>query len=699
MRITPAYLPLIPTLCSASSLNVPVLALTATNPAPAGIRIVGVGFCQQGVNAPYTLISIGLDYPTGPSDLPDNVVLDRIYVFADPNPAHMFGDGIRLGTKSASLINSFLDGGHGKNETHWILSHNSIGPHTIRNNYFGGGMSAAIFYGGNGGPIFAAGKPIGSNILIEGNYFYKSLKWFPGNPMYVGDANFPCMKNMVEFKAGRDAVIRWNMGENSWGGCAGQQNAFTFTPRANLQCHGNQSCDLSGGSAALSEDKQTVTISNFSGLAIVPGQGLALPTHSNPALGGWEIHTVITADNDHHVYTVDAPYRQVYAPTGITYGQVFGPWNVVSNIEVTGNFVKNVEQGFLISGIDDISGLGAADNIVIRNNLFANLSPQMKISLPPISHNNVNLKFGIVEHGASNVEFDNNTWFTSPKADASVQQNNTILLLSADLGKVHGLGFKNNLVPYGDYGVYGNGFGTGAAGINATSDGPTSFLNNTLLGSVPGSSYEPCALPRSCAGNLFGSAPNFSRAFQNPDANIFSLSSDSPYVHAGFDGSDLGADTSQVAAILNFAATPATTSITFHWDLPNLLAKTGCSLEVSRDSSLVDDSSAGLALPKVQGPDVFRPSQPVASRSPSSLVNALRPDYFRRANFDRSNPAVTASPDGLHRSFQVGKDATSLGDDGVTHNLALTPGTTYYARLMCGGATERLSIATLPSSQ
>lgn len=700
MRITPAYLPLIPILRYSSKLNVPLLALNATNPAPSGIKIVGVAFVQELAPSSYTLLGIGTDYPASPDDLPDNITLDRVYISSDPNPDVMFGDGIRLATKAASLINSFLDNGHGKNETHWMLSHNSLGPHIIRNNYFGGGMSSAVFYGGDGGPTFTQGQPIGSNIAIESNYFYKSYKWFPGNPYFVGQADFPCMKNMVEFKAAANAVIRWNAGENSWGGCGAQQNAFTLTPRPNLQCHGNRSCDLSGGSASLSNGNQTVAVANFTGLPILVGQGLALPTQPAPTYGTWETHTVVAADNTQHVYSVDVPFTRAYASAGIPYGQVFGPWNVVSNIQVYGNYLKNVEEGFLISGVDDYSLLGTANNLVIRNNVFANLSPEMKISLPPVSHNNnIGLKLGIVEDGASNVQIDNNTSFTSPEADSSVQQNNTILLLTANLGTLRGLSFRNNLTPYGDYGVFGNGFSSGARGINATTDEAAAFLNNAFLGNVAASLYEPCSGARVCHGNFFGSPALFAKQFRNPAANDFSLADGSPYRGAGYDGSNLGADMDQVAAILALTVQPASNSITFSWTLPPVLAQSGCNLEVSPDASLVTDT-----LPRTFPGTAIAPS-PLAERGPARtrgwmpylLVNALRPDYFKRATADRSNRFATISSDGVTRSFQVGASTPAMGDDGWSHDLSLLPATVYYYRLMCGGATERGSIRTLAS--
>ena len=76
------------------------------------------------------------------------------------------------------------------------------------------------------------------------------------------------------------------------------------------------------------------------------------------------------------------------------------------------------------------------------------------------------------------------------------------------------------------------------------------------------------------------------------------------------------------------------------------------------------------------------------------VVNALRPDYFIRADSDRSNKRASHSDDRLVRKFQVGQNKQEADDNGQMRNLALNPGTDYYYRLMCGGATERGSVRT-----
>jgi hypothetical protein len=97
-----------------------------------------------------------------------------------------------------------------------------------------------------------------------------------------------------------------------------------------------------------------------------------------------------------------------------------------------------------------------------------------------------------------------------------------------------------------------------------------------------------------------------------------------------------------------------------------------CSLEVSPNRGLIADDGA------------------------ATLIAALRPDLFRRANLDIHNPRALLLNNGIDRNFQAGEDTVATDDNGNAQSLALTPNTDYYYRIMCGGATERGMVHTLP---
>src|SRR5262249_55315139 len=115
---------------------------------------------------------------------------------------------------------------------------------------------------------------------------------------------------------------------------------------------------------------------------------------------------------------------------------------------------------------------------------------------------------------------------------------------------------------------------------------------------------------------------------------------------------------------------PMARSALISWVLPTSNAASACQIEVSPNPGLLNDDAD------------------------YTVVNALRPDYFLRADSDRTNPRATKSSDGRLRWFQVGDPATVTGDDGQPHDLSLSPGSTYYYRIFCAGAMERGSFTT-----
>ena len=71
-------------------------------------------------------------------------------------------------------------------------------------------------------------------------------------------------------------------------------------------------------------------------------------------------------------------------------------------------------------------------------------------------------------------------------------------------------------------------------------------------------------------------------------------------------------------------------------------------------------------------------------------VDDLNPRYFTRADTDRRfNEA-----DALQRTFVVGGAGAASSNEGEVRSRDLTPGTTYYYRLMCGGDAQTGSLST-----
>lgn len=682
-RIIPAYLPLIPQIeVAVGTQNQGVLRFDRASPGVSGIilRNFALRSAIPTGYEPYTMIKIGPPYPANPSEMADRLTFDRIYLTGDLDPHKRVHKAFHINGSNITVRNSFFDDLHrGPGEEGYgiYMANDAIGPFQYINNYIGSGPSSPVFVGGGGGVNFTEGEPHPDKLVVEHNHFYNSPKWYPGSPDYVGNGDRPCIKNLGEMKTGSNATWRWNTGENSFNGCGSQWFGFVFNVR-NIAWK-------QGGTATLSAGRDVVTISNYSS-----GSGLTVPMVGHllgialapnifwyPGPGQFEFRRVIEADPVNHVYRVETPYSEAAIGTNADWGLVTIPWGRMHNIVAYGNYFRNVATPLSTLGIDDMHEGGIMDGLLFKNNLVVNDSPIM-VYIPGFQ--DVQQSLAKVSNGGRNIAIENNTYVIKDTIHPNSRINHTVLLVEQNdpaLGNVtESLTFRNNLVPAGDYGIHGSGVGITQL-WNTKLDGKLDFRSNTVIGPTHGAtraSYENCTPPRVCRGNFFLNDPNgttYTPKFLNPAKNDYRLASDSPFKGKGHDGGDLGANIDEVAIVRNLEVTAAPKMLLFRWMVPHFMRNMACSLEVSPDRGLISDTST------------------------YTLVDALRPDYFKRANFDNANPRATLSENRLERWFPVGEDNAVTDDTGVSRNLALTPDTMYYYRLMCGGATERGSIRTL----
>jgi hypothetical protein len=112
-----------------------------------------------------------------------------------------------------TVQNSYIDGCRDpdRQDSQAIASWDGRGPYTFRNNYLSAASENVMF----GGADSRSEDRVPSNITIEENDFRKRDAWrgtLPdGSPIRVG------VKNLLEFKVGRDVVVRKNSFSGSWG--------------------------------------------------------------------------------------------------------------------------------------------------------------------------------------------------------------------------------------------------------------------------------------------------------------------------------------------------------------------------------------------------------------------------------------------------------------------------------------------------
>ncbi|MBX3243176.1 MAG: VCBS repeat-containing protein [Acidobacteria bacterium] len=149
------------------------------------------------------------------AEVPHNFVIDRCYVHGEDG--RNTRRGLSLNARQVEIVNSYFSKFHEPGaDSQAILGWNTPGEIIIRNNYLEAASENVMF----GGADIDLPTVI-TNILIEGNYFFKPMSW-KGQGLGV--------KNLLEFKNGTQIIVRNNIFENVW---AEAQTgwAIVMTPR------------------------------------------------------------------------------------------------------------------------------------------------------------------------------------------------------------------------------------------------------------------------------------------------------------------------------------------------------------------------------------------------------------------------------------------------------------------------------------
>lgn len=167
-----------------------------------------------------------------PESVPHHISIDRsaIQGFANQEVQR----GVSLQCADCEVTNSYISDIHMEGvEAQGIAGWNGPGPFKIINNYIEASTQGVLFGGAD--PASQALSP--ARAEIRRNHLFKPLSWKVGHPTYAG--KHWTVKNILELKNMKDAVIDGNMFENNW--TDGQDGkAILFTVR-NQECTANYS--------------------------------------------------------------------------------------------------------------------------------------------------------------------------------------------------------------------------------------------------------------------------------------------------------------------------------------------------------------------------------------------------------------------------------------------------------------------------
>jgi hypothetical protein len=183
------------------------------------------------------------------------------------------------------------------------------------------------------------------------------------------------------------------------------------------------------------------------------------------------------------------------------------PWTVVRDVQFTNNIVRHVSSGINILGTDYINPSLETTNILIRNNLF----------------DDVSVKWGgfgrfILLNGGSAIAIDHNT---------IIQDGMSAVF--ADTNPTQGFVLTNNIMPDYSWVIIGTNMAPGNSTINYY------FPNSTIQDGIFAGSN-----PQVYPGGNFYPATMAGVGFIDLAGRNYRLSPSSIYLRAGTDGTDVG---------------------------------------------------------------------------------------------------------------------------------------------------------------
>jgi hypothetical protein len=187
------------------------------------------------------------------------------------------------------------------------------------------------------------------------------------------------------------------------------------------------------------------------------------------------------------------------------------PWAVVEDVTFVNNVVRHAAGGVSVHGYDSINPSQWSQRILIRNNLFEDIDGK--------KWNGDGWLF-LLMRGPKDVVIEHNTGFADDAA---------IVLARAE--PLANFVFRNNIVNYGLYGIYGDGKGVGLAAINFYLP-DSEVRRNVFIGNTGAQTLYP-------ADNTFvGTMADV--GFVNAAGGDYELQTTSPFKGGATDGTDVG---------------------------------------------------------------------------------------------------------------------------------------------------------------
>jgi hypothetical protein len=214
-------------------------------------------------------------------------------------------------------------------------------------------------------------------------------------------------------------------------------------------------------------------------------------------------------------------YAIVFTPRNSGGGN---PWSVVEDVEFVNNVVRHSGSGLNILGHDDLAISGQTARIVIRDNLFDDISSSAWggggiFALIGGEPRDITIDHNTVLHTGNIMTLYSGSYYNASGVRVTA-------------GPIQGFVFTNNMMKHNAYGIFGNNkaFGNGSL----TYYTPGAVVRRNVMASNTSYAY------RYPTDNFWPTVSAFTASFMNPSQGDYRLVPGSPYIGAGTDGADVG---------------------------------------------------------------------------------------------------------------------------------------------------------------
>ena len=484
------------------------------------------------------IITLGSGDPaiqTSLSQVPSDLIIDHCYIHGDPISGQK--RGIALNSGKTDIVDSYISEIKAVGfETQAIAGWNGPGPYRILNSYLeGAGINFLL-----GGSDPGIPNLVTTGVEFKRNHLAKPIAW--RQPILAAPTNVRFTTNTAGSGSLKGTIYYTIVAAGT-----AAMDVPMFSPATTefaVQMRGRGSVTLTWnpvpGASRYRVYRNTQPGSQSSYLettspSIVDVGSNQLLSGSIPGAARWTVKNLFELKNARNVVVDGNLMENNWTDAQTGYAVLFtvrnqdggAPWSTVDTVTFSNNIVRHTPGGINILGRDEHPS-GQTKNIVIRNNLFDDLTNAWGNSLPWL----------LLGNGADAITVDHNTVIhTGPSLVLMYAAPTTNFVYTHNMG-------RNN-----DYGFIGDSHAPGRDSIDTYVPGAV-FSKNIIAG-ANGAIYPAANLQCGRSGETcYPANPEWQAQFVNFAGGNYRLTATSPYAAAGAGGTDLGANIDALMAAI-----------------------------------------------------------------------------------------------------------------------------------------------------